>query len=61
VRRSEEDRVGVGELLKLYTKYAQRLDGLLGRFKLTAFGKPVDGAATKRTVESNPWADVAAK
>jgi len=49
-----------GDALKLYTKYAQRLDGLLARFKLTAFGKPVDGAA-KPTATVNPWAEVAKK
>jgi hypothetical protein len=58
--KKDEQRYAIGDALKLYTKYAQRLDGLLARFKLTAFGKPVDGAA-KPTAAVNPWAEVAKK
>jgi hypothetical protein len=47
------------DYLKLYTKYAQRLDATLARFKLTAFGKPVDGAGKRQQPAANSWADVA--
>lgn len=44
------------ELLKL----EQRLDASLARFKLTAFGKAADQAATRRAAAAaNPWAEVA--
>jgi hypothetical protein len=56
----EPSPFAIADGLKLYTKYAQRLDGLLARFKLTAFGKPVEGAA-KPTATVNPWAEVAKK
>lgn len=49
---SEADR-----LLKRYEKIAQRLDTSLKGFKLTAFGKPVEGAAP-RQAKVNPWAQV---
>jgi len=58
----EPQRRVIADGLKLYTKYAQRLDGLLARFKLTAFGKPVDGAARQAAAAAaaaNPWAAVA--
>lgn len=57
--KDTEQRSAIGDGLKLYTKYAQRLDGLLARFKLTAFGKPVDGAGKRQQPAANSWADVA--
>ena len=57
----EPSPYAIAEGLKLYPKYAQRLDGLLARFKLTAFGKPVDGAAKPTAAAVNPWAEVAKK
>lgn len=46
-------------LLRQYVKLAQRIDASLGRFKLTAFGKPVLPMTTRRPVVSNPWTEVA--
>lgn len=48
----------VDGLLRHYVKLGQRVDALLARFKLTAFGKPSDAAAAK-PVKSNPWASMA--
>lgn len=45
--------------LKDYTRFAQRVDASLARFKLTAFGKPDDvggGAAAAKKTAVNPWA-----
>ncbi len=47
---------GSGENLKHFARLAQRVDASLARFKLTAFGKPVDGAARKPA--ASPWAQV---
>jgi phage terminase small subunit len=44
---------------KRYEKMAQRVDSTLARFKLTAFGKPVDGASAAKKAGTNPWAQVA--
>lgn len=47
-------------LLKTRQKVAQRFDATLARFKLTAFGKPADPAASRRSAAAaNPWAEVA--
>lgn len=46
--------------IKAYVKLAQRLDATLARFKLTAFGKPADQAASRRSAAAaSPWAEVA--
>ncbi len=57
---AEIKRIGVAtvvadDLLKQYGKIAQRLDASLGRFKLTAFGKPADGGSTRKSPQANPW------
>lgn len=57
-------RLGAGtqeaeSYFRTYLKLAQRLDGSLARFKLTAFGKPV--TPDKPKVAENPWAKVASK
>lgn len=43
--------------LRTYLKLSQRLDVSLGRFKLTAFGKPVDGGrgGIPKKEPANPW------
>lgn len=43
--------------MRTYTRLSQRLDAALGRFKLTAFGKPADGGVSKRPA-ANPFAQV---
>jgi hypothetical protein len=45
--------------LKTYIKLAQRLDGSLARFKLTAFGKPA--TSDKPKAAANIWAQVVGK
>jgi hypothetical protein len=42
-------------LVKRYEKLAQRVDASLKAFKLTAFGKPVEGAKPRQAAV-NPWA-----
>jgi len=40
--------------LKRWEKVAQRVDASMGRFRLTAFGKPME--STKRAApKANPW------
>ena len=48
------------ERMKQYTRLSQRLDACLGRFKLTAYGKPMDGGGSSKKAPSNPWAQVGA-
>ena len=50
----------VDGLLRHYVKLGQRVDALLARFKLTAFGKPSTDTAAKPAAV-NPWASMAAK
>lgn len=45
--------------LRNYIQLAQRLDGTLARFKLTAFGKPA--VSDKPKAAANPWAQVVGK
>jgi len=45
--------------LSIYDRMAQKLEGSLARFKLTAFGKPATSDKPKAAV--NPWAAVAGK
>lgn len=46
--------------MRMYTKLSQRLDAAMARFKLTAFGKPIEdaGGGRQRESPSNPWAQV---
>ncbi|OFW37638.1 MAG: hypothetical protein A3J29_06080 [Acidobacteria bacterium RIFCSPLOWO2_12_FULL_67_14b] len=48
------------ERMRTYTRLSQRLDAALGRFKLTAFGKPADGGGGRRQEPGavNPFAQV---
>lgn len=46
-------------ILRQYVKVAQRLDGTLARFKLTAMGKPEQTAAKPKA--ASPWAQVAGR
>jgi hypothetical protein len=45
--------------LSVYDRMAQKLEGSLARFKLTAFGKPA--TSDKPKPAANPWEQVAAK
>ena len=45
--------------LMLYDKMAQKLEGSLSRFKLTAMGKPA--TSDKPKAAANPWEQLAAK
>jgi hypothetical protein len=50
--------------LRLYIRLDQRVDAMMGRFKLTAFGKPADSSfagARSPAAATNPWARVAGK
>lgn len=44
------------ERARSFAQLAQRLDASLARFKLTAFGKPAEGAGAKKPSAANPWA-----
>jgi hypothetical protein len=45
--------------LRTYTRLSQRLDAALARYKLTAFGKPMDsGGGGAKKAPANPWAQV---
>lgn len=58
IAKAGADSSSVDGLLRQYVKLGQRVDAMLARFKLTAFGKPSDGAAAK-PVKANPWASLA--
>lgn len=46
------------ERLRNYTKLSQRLDATLGRFKLTAFGKPANDGVPNQKPGANPFAQL---
>jgi hypothetical protein len=46
------------ERLRTYTRLSQRLDAALARYKLTAFGKPMDQGSGAKKPAANPWAQV---
>lgn len=59
-RRGAATRDAEG-LLRAYMKLAQRVDALLARFKLTPFGKAVEGATDSKKPAASPWAAVAGR
>lgn len=48
---------GMDALLRHYAKLSQRLDAVLGRYRLTAVGKPEASAAKPK--KATPWAKLA--
>lgn len=50
-------KFGSEAALKHYTKLSPRVDAALARFKLTAFGKPADGAKQGKPAQ-NPFAQL---